>query len=182
MSKPPSQPAGGSRRAELLNGRVGPTLLRLAGPMVLGIAAIMLFQIADTYYVGRLGPSALAAMSFTFPVTFIVFSVAMGLGIGTTSAIARAIGTGDEHKVKVLTTHALTLSVCVVSIVGVIGLLSLDPIFHALGASDDSLVLIRQYMVPWLMGVGLLVIPMVGNSAIRATGDTRTPSIVMMIA
>ena len=49
--------------------------------MVLGIGAIILFNVVDTIFVGRLGADALAAMSFTFPVTSIVMSLAQGLGM-----------------------------------------------------------------------------------------------------
>jgi len=51
-----------------------------------------------------------------------------------------------------------------------------------MGASDESFLLIEEFMIPWLMGVVFVVIPIVGNSAIRATGDTKTPSIIMVIA
>ena len=51
-----------------------------------------------------------------------------------------------------------------------------------MGAKGEILELISDYMIPWCLGVGLLVIPMVGNGAIRATGDTKTPATIMIIA
>jgi putative MATE family efflux protein len=51
-----------------------------------------------------------------------------------------------------------------------------------IGAKGEILELISDYMIPWCLGVGLLVIPMVGNGAIRATGDTKTPATIMVIA
>lgn len=161
---------------------VGPTLLGLAGPMVLGIASIILFNVVDTFYVGQLGTRELAAMSFTFPVTFLVLSVSMGMGVGTTSMIGRAIGQGDRQQVRRLTTHALALANLLVILFALGGLMTMDPIFRVLGATPELMPLIREYMTPWYLGVGFLVIPMVGNSAIRATGDTRTPSYMMMCA
>ena len=170
------------QRRDLLHDPVGPTLLGLAGPMVLGIASIILFNVVDTFYVGQLGTRELAAMSFTFPVTFLVLSVSMGMGVGTTSMIGRAIGQGDRRQVRRLTTHALALANLLVVLFALGGLLTMDPVFRALGATPELMPLIREYMTPWYLGVGFLVIPMVGNSAIRATGDTRTPSYVMMCA
>lgn len=166
----------------MLKGPIGPTLLQLAAPMVMGIAAIILFNVVDTFYVGQLGATQLAAMSYTFPVGLILMSISMGLSIGTTSTIARAIGVGDEQRVKRLTTDGLILSWLFVTLMAGLGLLTIDPLFRLVGASEALLPLIRQYMVPWYLGVGFLVIPMVGNGAIRATGDTKTPSVVMMIA
>jgi Na+-driven multidrug efflux pump len=64
----------------------------------------------------------------------------------------------------------------------VLGLLTIEPVFRMLGATSQTLPLIKQYMRIWYLGVGFVVIPMVGNNAIRATGDTKTPSIIMLIA
>ncbi len=161
---------------------MGRTLLRLAGPMVLGLLSVILFNVVDSFWVGRLGAAELAAMSFTFPVSLLVMAVSMGMAVGTTSVVSRFIGAGERERVRRLTTDALLLANGLVVLVAASGLLSIEPLFRALGASAEMVPLIRQYMVPWYLGVGFVVIPMVGNSAIRATGDTRTPSLIMMVA
>jgi len=166
----------------MLEGPIGKTLIRLALPMVFGMAAIILFNVIDTFYVGRLGATQLAAMSFTFPVVYMLTHLTVGLGVGVTSVIARAIGEGDPDRVKRLTTDGLILANTVVIVLAIVGLLSFDPLFRALGAGDELRPLIRDYML-WLYGgIGFLVIPIVGNSAIRATGDTKTPAIIMAVA
>jgi putative MATE family efflux protein len=157
-------------------------LIRLAAPMVLGISAIVLFNVVDTFFVGQIGALELAAMSFTFPVVLVVMSVSMGLSVATTSVVSRTIGSGDTAGVIRLTTHALILANGVVILFCVLGILTIDPLFRALGATEDILPLINQYMIPWYLGVGFLVIPMVGNGTIRATGDTKTPSFIMIFA
>lgn len=169
-------------RKDLINGPVGRTILELAGPMVFGMAAVILFNVVDTFWVGRLGALELAAMSFTFPVVFLVMSIAMGMGVGVTSVISRVIGQDDPAAVRRVATDGLFLANVIVVVVAIGGLLTIEPLFGALGASPEMVELIRQYMVPWYVGIGFVVIPMVGNSAIRATGDTKTPSVVMMIA
>lgn len=171
-----------STRINLLEGPVGGTLLRLAGPMVLGLIAVIMFNVVDTIYVGRLGKHQLAAMSFTFPVVFLIMSIAMGMGMGVTSAISRAIGGGDHQDVRRLATDGLLLANTLVTVTAIAGLLTITPLFTAMGASGDMVAMIKQYMLPWYIGIGFIVIPMVGNSAIRATGDTKTPSMIMIIA
>lgn len=154
----------------------------MAFPMMVGIAAVIFFNIVDTFWVGQLGGDELAAMAFTFPVVMVVSNLTIGLSIGATAAIARAIGEGRREKVRRLTTHALILAVLIVVAVCAVGLATFEPLFLALGASEDTLGLIGEYMIPWYWGVGLLVVPMLGNGAIRATGDMKTPAIVMMCA
>ena len=169
-------------KAKLLQGPVGKTLISLAMPMAFGIAAIILFTVVDTFYVGRLGAEQLAAMGFTFPISYIVMSIAMGLSVGTSSTIARAIGEGHQLKVQRLATDGLGLAFVLVTCFSLIGLTNLNTIFSMIGAKGEILELISDYMIPWCLGVGLLVIPMVGNGALRATGDTKTPATIMVIA
>lgn len=168
--------------AKLIEGPVGKTLVKLTIPMIIGIMGMVAFNLFDTFFVGQLGTIQLAAISFTFPVVFVIGSIALGLGVGASSVISRAIGEGDQHKVKRLTTDALVLSlVIVVTFVGV-GLLTIEPLFRLMGASPEILPYIKQYMTIWYPGVAFVIIPMVGNSAIRATGDTKTPSMIMVAA
>jgi putative MATE family efflux protein len=129
-----------------------------------------------------LGTLELAALSFTFPVVMVISSLALGLGIGTTSVLSRAIGERDEAKVKRLTTDSLILSFLIVGLFVVIGWLTIEPVFRILGASPEILPLVKQYMRIWYPGMFFVVVPMVGNSAIRATGDTKTPSAIMLVA
>jgi len=166
----------------LTEGNVSSQLIKLTLPLIGGIFAIIAFNLADTYFVGQLGTQELAAMSFTFPVVMTFGSLAMGLGIGAASIISRAIGEGDQTRVQRFTTNSLSLALVIVGIFIVLGLLTIDPLFTALGAKPDILPLIRDYMQIWYLGMIFLVVPMVGNSAIRAAGNTATPSIIMTIA
>ena len=169
-------------KAKLLQDPVGKTLTSLAVPMAFGIVSIILFTVVDTVYIGRLGAEPLAAMGFTFPISYIVMSIAMGLSVGTSSTIARAIGEGHQLRVQRLATDGLGLAFLIVTCFSLIGLTNLNTIFSLMGAKGEILELISDYMIPWCLGVGLLVIPMVGNGAIRATGDTKTPATIMIIA
>ncbi|MEO0868416.1 MAG: MATE family efflux transporter [Cyanobacteria bacterium J06642_11] len=169
-------------KQSLTEGAIATQLFKLTLPMVWGIFAIVAFNLADTYYVGQLGTNQLAAMSFTFPVVMTLGSLAMGLGIGASSIIARAIGQGDLSRVQRFTTNSLTLGVAAVTLLSTIGLLTIDPLFKALGAGPDVLPYVRQYMEIWYFGMVCLVIPMVGNNAIRASGDTLTPSLIMTVS
>jgi putative MATE family efflux protein len=173
---------GGRSRANLTEGPVSKQLFDLAAPMVVGMASVMLFNLVDTWFVSRLGTLPLAAMSFTFPVITLVGSFTMGLGIGTSSVLSRMIGAGDEEGVRRTATDALILAVVLVASLATLGWLTIDPVFTALGADPETLGYVREYMRIWYVGMVFLVVPMVGNAAIRATGDTKTPAMVMVLA
>ena len=167
---------------KLTEGPIGPLLYKLTVPMIFGIVSMVAFNLVDTYFIGLLGTEPLAAISFTFPVVFVIAGVSMGLGVGASAVISRAIGKGDHHEVERLTTDSLILSLLVVAVSIAAGIWTLNPVFRLLKAPEEMLPLIRQYMMIWYPGMIFLVIPMVGNNAIRATGDTKTPSLIMLFA
>ncbi|NET33116.1 MAG: MATE family efflux transporter [Cyanothece sp. SIO1E1] len=169
-------------KQRLTEGDVGSQLLQLTLPTVWGVLALITFNLADTYFVGQLGTVQLAAMSFTFPVVMTLGNLAWGLGVGAASVIARAIGEGDHARVQRFTTNSLTLSLVAVILFVSVGLVTIDPLFTALGATAEVLPLIRDYMQIWYFGMIFLVVPLVGNSAIRAAGNTTTPSLIMTLA
>ncbi|MBN1647842.1 MAG: MATE family efflux transporter [Spirochaetales bacterium] len=170
------------RKMQLTEGPVAPTILKMAGGMLFGFVAMSAFNAVDTYFVGKIGSTELAAMSFTFPVVMFLNSIALGLGVGISSVVSRAIGAGDHHKVQRLTTDGLMLAVLIVLVISIAGILTIRPLFALLGAGGKTLDLIYSYMLVWYIGTPFVVIPMAGNNAIRATGDTFTPSMIMMIS
>ncbi len=171
-----------NRQAQLVSGPIGSTLVRLTALMTLGFFSTIAFNLVDTWFVARLGTAQLAAMGFTFPVVMVVTTIAIGLGVGTSALVSRAIGEGNSHEVRRLSTDALVLSTLIVLLFILLGLFTIAPVFRLLGADDTTLPLVKEYMTVWYPGMVFLVVPMVGNNAIRATGDMRWPSIIMMVS
>lgn len=165
--------------ATLTTGPVGPVLLRMSLSMLIGFLAGAAFNVADTYFVSRLGTIELAAMGYTFPIVMVVFGLVMGIGIGASSVLSRLIGQGDEIATRRLTLHALLLGLVITTVFLIAGWLSFPRVLDALGANEQTRPLALDYLHIWLAGMVFLVIPIIGNNAIRATGDTLTPSLIM---
>lgn len=168
-----------SKQVNLLEDPVSSTLKRMTIPMIYGMVLLMTFNLVDTFFVGLLGTQPLAAISFTFPVTFTVLSLTIGLGIGTSAVIARQLGKKDTESAKNSATAAMYLAAIIVACLSFIGYLITDPLFTLLGAQPSLLPLIHQYMDIWYIGSVCLIGPMIGNAVLRASGDTKTPSIIM---
>lgn len=164
---------------DLINRPIATTLKQMTLPMIMGMVMLMTFGLVDTFFVSLLGTDELAAISFTFPVTFTVISLNIGLGIGTSATIARYLGAGNAHLAREFGSGALMLSFLLVGLLAVIGFFSIEPVFRLLGASESQLVHIRDYMHIWYVAGIFLALPMVGNAVLRASGDTKTPSAVM---
>jgi len=178
-----SSAAGSGRwKAVLTEGPVGRTLARLTVPMVAGIVGMVAFNLTDTFFVSRLGTTELAALSFTFPLVLVLVRFTLGLGIGASSLISRAVGRGDAHAVQRITTDCLSLALLLVVIFVAVGFPIMDPVFRALGAEGEILSLVKTYMSIWLAGLLFVFFPMIGNNAIRANGDTKKPALIMLTA
>ncbi|MGB5245357.1 MAG: MATE family efflux transporter [Woeseia sp.] len=171
-----------SSQARLTQGPVGKHLVDMTVPVLYGITLMMLQGFADAWFIGQVGDRELAALSFAFPVLMIITSVAIGLGAGTSSVVARAIGADDHRRARRLSTDSLILSFLLTALIVIIGILTIDPLFTLLGAPADMLPLIGGYVRILYIGVPFVVVGMVGMSSMRATGDTRLPSRLMVIA
>jgi putative MATE family efflux protein len=154
----------------------------MAVPVLFGIATMMLQNFVDMWFIGRVGVRELAALSFAFPVLMIVTSVAIGLGAGTSSVVARAIGAHDHRRARRLATDSLILSFGITAVICAIGIMTIAPLFRLLGAPEDMIPLIAGYMKILYVGVPFVVVGMVGMSSMRATGYTKVPSMLMVIA
>ena len=167
-------------QGKLTEGNLGSHLVQLTVPMICGMFAIISFNLVDTYFVAQLGTNELAAVSFTFPVMMIIASLGMGLGIGSTSVISRAIGQGNRYKVQRLTTDSLILSLLIVVILSFLGLGTIESLFGALGASSEVLPLIRDYMEITYLGLICFLIPLTASETIRAAGNAIFPGLMMI--
>ncbi len=131
-----------SSPADLLNNDIAVTLRKMTLPMIIGMIVLMTFGLVDTFFIGMLGTQELAAISFTFPVTFTVISLNIGLGIGTSAIIAKLLGSKQNKQAKETATGALMLTMVLAIVLAVIGVITIEPIFELMGADKDQLVFI----------------------------------------
>lgn len=171
-----------SSKGNLTEGPVRAHLIRLSVPMIWGIMAIISFQLVNTYYVSLLGTPQLAAISYTFPVTYGIFSLFIGMGIAMSSVISRLIGAKEFEAVKRVTSHGIALVFLISLIAAAIGIPLLGPLFRSMGASEAEIVMIRSYMIPYFIGTFFVSMPVVGNAALRASGNSFVPAMIMTVA
>ena len=156
-------------------------LIRLTGYMTLGFVSIMTASLVETVYIGILGTNELAAISFTFPLVMLLQGVSMGLGIGASSVVARAMGNGDRDKARRLITHSFVLVMGVILCFAVIAYVALESFFALLGAGSEVLELTVAYTKIWLLGLPFFSFAFVGSTLMRAAGDAVTPGYLMTV-
>lgn len=164
----------------LMEGDVGAHLRRLALPMVWGLVAMSTFALVDTLYIARLGTEALAALGFTMPVVMLFLGIIWGMMVGTTSVLSRAHGAGTLAQVRRLATDAMVMSSIIVLAASLLGYLFIDHIFRAMGAPAPLMPMIHSFMAIWYSGMIFASLMLISNACIRADGNTRVPSILMI--
>tara|TARA_Y100000766_G_C18903700_1_gene604703 strand:+ start:286 stop:1650 length:1365 start_codon:yes stop_codon:yes gene_type:complete len=169
------------QKAKLVDGNIGISLLKMSIPMFFGMIGFALFNFFDTKFVGELGVKPLAAISYTIITVLIMFAISFGLGTGVTATVGKAIGEKNESKAKNLTTYGLILSFILGILITIAGYPTIEMLFRLLGAGNELMPYIFDYMELWYIGVPLIIVPIVGNSAIRAHGNTLIPALIMGI-
>ena len=167
-------------RKEIVSGPVGRVLYKLTLPMVIGIIAVFFFNLVDTFFIALLGTQSLAAVSFTMPIAMIVMNLAIGLGIASSALIARATGARNHPLAQQYVAASLLLTLVLAIVMLIFGLLFNDDVFILLGAGEELLPLIWQYMQFWWPGVVVMMLMIVINSNMRAVGNTKLPSMMML--
>ncbi len=167
---------------DLTQGNIKKHLIRLTGPMIFGILGLSIFNIVDTYFVGRLGTTPLAAISFTFPIIMVLNSLILGVGTGVMAAVSKAAGSKKHENLKSLIFDSLIFALLIAFLFMSISFLLLNSVLTWLGAAGETFKLAKTYLTIWLFGLPAVVFPMVGNGIIRSLGDTKTPAVIMLFA
>jgi putative MATE family efflux protein len=167
---------------DLTEGSVSRHLRVQATPMALGLLAIISFDVVDLFFVSRLGDAPLAAISFTFPVIWFLGSIAIGYEAGAASCVSRAAGEGNAHRTARLTTDSALLAGLVTLVLCAIGLMTITPVFRALGATDDLMPLITDYMSIWYWTEPASAVMWTCLASMRARGNTALEGKVITAA
>lgn len=164
---------------DLTQGPVGRSLFKLTAPMMLGVSSNILVSMLEIGFIGQLGTEQVAAITFTFPLTMVLTSIALGIGIGTSSVIARSVGAGERVEVRRLGTHSLILVGGAMSALSLLAWLIVEPVFRALGATTQLMPHIHAYLNVYLPSVVLFTLTMVAGNVMRANGNATIPGLVM---
>jgi putative MATE family efflux protein len=156
-------------------------LFTLAAPVAIAMLVQTLYNIVDTAFVGRLGAASIAALTFAFPIFFILISLNSGLGVGINSIISRLLGAKNKEAAENAAAHGILMTVVFAIMIYFSGRLLLGPLYSLFGAAEDVSVLSMSYMTIILMAVFFMFPAYAINSIFAAQGDTRTPMLVQTI-
>jgi len=157
---------------ELTSAPIPKLVRRLAIPAGTGFFFNTMFNVVDTWYGGKLSTTALAAMSLSFPVFFIILSIGTGVTTGATALIGNALGRGDRDEARHYVFQALSFALINAAVLTVAGPAIAPQIFTFMGASGEYLTLALGYMNVIFGGAFFFMLNFVMNAILNSRGDT----------
>ena len=157
-------------------GPVGPALVMLSVPMVLEMAMESLFAVVDVFYVSRVSADAVATVGVTESMLTIVYTVALGLGIGAMAVVSRRIGEKDEDGAAQAAAQAIALGLLVALAVGLFGFFNAERLLRMMGATPSMIESSLGYTQVMFAGNATVTLLFLNNAIFRGAGD---PAIAM---
>src|SRR5688572_26302861 len=151
-------------------GPLGRAIFLLAVPMVLETVMESVFAVVDVFFVSRLGADAVATVGLTESMMILVYSLAMGLGIGATATVARRIGERDAEGAAHAAAQALLLGLIVSAVLGVIGVALAPTLLRVMGGSP-GVIANATFMRVMLGGNATVLLLFLINAIFRGAGD-----------
>jgi putative MATE family efflux protein len=174
-------PSVNARTERLLAAPIVPTLARLSAPGVLLVAFQSLVSVGDMYFVGRLGTGPLAGLALVFPLLMLLQMTSAGaMGGGVSSAIARALGSGDAAAARRLVVHALVIAAAMGAAFTILVLLPGESIYQLLGGRAGTLEHALRYSSIVFGGAIVVWIANTLSSVLRGSGNMLTPALTLI--
>lgn len=162
---------------------VGRAVAKLAIPTVVSQIIVILYGLADTFFIGQIGdPNQIAALSITFPIYTLLTAVANLFGIGANSIIARSLGQNDELTAKKASSFSFWAGLAVTLVLSVLLAIFMQPVLLFFGADEFTLGFTTDYLF-WVFVIGGIptVAGLVLGHLVRAVGKTKEAGIGLTI-
>jgi putative MATE family efflux protein len=163
-----------AQNGDLTTAPIGELVRRLAIPASVGFFFNTMYNVVDTFYAGRFSTDALAALSLSFPVFFVLIAMGSGFSTGATALIGQALGAGDRREAALIGVQGVVMGWLVTGVIMVTGYLASPSLFRLLGASDEYLAICLEYIRVILAGTPVVLTFYMFNGILQAQGDTRS--------
>lgn len=172
-----------NKRNEMLgNEKISTLLLKLSIPATVGMIVNALYNIVDAIFIGRsVGTLGLSGLTVAFPIQIIIMAFALLVGIGSASAVSRALGEKNTEKANHVAGNAVIIISIISILLSALGLTFTKPLLNMYGATPESLPYAMDYIRIILIGALYFPFVMTMNNLIRAEGNAKASMIIMVI-
>jgi len=164
---------------DLTSGSIGWPLLFLSLPLVVTNLLQVAYNLADTFWLGQLSPEALAAITFGFPMVFLLISLGMGVSVAGSVLVAQYTGADEPERATFAASQTVTYALVFSALLGGVGYFFVEDYLALVGATGVVLEMATAYMEVIALGLPLMFGFFVFIALMRGAGDTVTPMLVM---
>ncbi|MFC3477254.1 MATE family efflux transporter [Halobacterium litoreum] len=170
-----------ARDVNLTDGDLLKPLLVLSLPIVASQLMQVAYNLADTFWVGQLGQAPVSALSYAWPIVFLVISVAGGFSVAGTALVSQNKGAGNHDRVNHVAGQTIAFVVLCSVALSVVGYLAAPTLVGLIGAAPGSTeyTLAVEYVRTILLGVFFMFGFFMFQALLRGWGDTKTPMYLM---
>ena len=165
-------------RERILNGNILKTAFTLAWPVMLSNAFQTFYNLTDAYWLGKVGPEAVAAPSISWPIMFLLISLSAGFGIAGLSLVSQYVGAGRMEEAKKASGQLFTLFVVASVSISLVGVLGAEFILKLMNIPEGVLSIAVDYLRITFLGVPFMFLSFGFQALLRGYGDTRTPMVL----
>lgn len=170
------------KRTFILEENMPKVIFTLALPIMLNNLSQTLYNLADTFWVSKLGEIEFAATSFVWPVLFLIISLGMGMNIAGTALISQHIGANESKEANKIAGQLFTFSIIVSLVFSALGFILTPNIVSMMGAEGKLLIHSKEYLSIMFFDIPILYIIFVFTSIRQGQGDTFTPMIINVLS
>ena len=164
---------------DLTSGGIAKPLFYLSLPIVITNLFQTAYNLADTFWLGQHSTTALAAISFAFPMVFLLIALALGLSVAGSVLVAQNVGAGQERQAEYAASQTISFAVIASLVLGAVGYVFVDEFLALLGAAPAVASQAAGYMQVYAVGLVFVFGFAMFNSLMRGYGDTISPMLVM---
>ena len=167
-------------RNALLEGPILRSLLTLAVPIMLATILQSAYQLTDAFLVGRLGGNAVAAVSVSFPLTFLMIALGAGMAIAGSTLIAQYYGAGNQTMVDHVAAQTLIMVVLASVAFGSLGYVMAPTVLRLMGVEPDVLLGAIQFLRVSFVGLVFVFSFAMIQAVLRGVGEVRGPVVIVL--
>jgi putative MATE family efflux protein len=156
------------------------SLATLAIPIICINLLQITYQLTDAFWVGRLGANAVASVSVSFPITFLLVSIVSGFSVAGSALVAQYVGARNWKKVNHVTAQAFFLVTCSSIILGIVGWCISPFLLRLMGVAPEVFLNALRFLRVLFLGLPFMFGFTVFQSVMRGTGQVKVPMVIIM--
>ncbi|MFA5248216.1 MAG: MATE family efflux transporter [Patescibacteria group bacterium] len=169
-----------SKISKLLEGPILKSLFTLAIPIIFANILQATYQLTDAFWVGRLGGAAIASVSVSFPITFLLISLGAGLAVAGSTLIAQYVGAQNKKMVNHVAAQTLLMVAITSVVLGAVGYLLTPIILHLMGVAPDVYTNALKFMRVSFAGLIFTFGFVMFQSIMRGIGQVKMPMFIVL--